>query len=502
MTETLRTYEEINRKIKKGTIRVVTADEMTKIVEEEGVEVAARDIDIVTTGTFGPMCSSGAFLNFGHSDPPIKMEHVWLNDIHCYHGNAAVDVYIGATRMSDTRPFEYGGGHIIEDLTAGKEVTLYATAYATDCYPRTHVETNISLEDINQAILVNPRNCYQRYSCAVNSQNRTYFTYMGKLLPNFGNASYSGTGELNPLCNDPDYETIGIGTRIFLGGGVGYIWGEGTQHDPKNGFGNLFVSGNLKKMSAKFLQGAILEKYGTSLYVGLGIPIPILNKGLARKTGISDAEISTKVVDYGIRRRNRPVLQTISYKELKSGYILIHDKKVKVNCLSSVRKAREIADELKRWIEEGTFYLTSPIERLPRDVVFKPMKVTSEAFLVENVMGPAITCRSDASIDDVARLIIEKSTNHIMVCQNKKLVGIVTSFDITRAIAEHIPDVEHISTKNVITAHPEDSIQFAARKMEEHGISALPVVNKENNILGMVTSEDLSKLLGRRKFRT
>ncbi|MFX0137801.1 MAG: homocysteine biosynthesis protein, partial [Candidatus Hodarchaeota archaeon] len=65
MSKNIRTYEEINQKIKNGDVQVITADQMTKLVENEGIEVAAKDIDVVTTGTFGAMCSSGAFLNFG-----------------------------------------------------------------------------------------------------------------------------------------------------------------------------------------------------------------------------------------------------------------------------------------------------------------------------------------------------------------------------------------------------------------------------------------------------
>ncbi|MEJ2281373.1 MAG: homocysteine biosynthesis protein, partial [Candidatus Bathyarchaeota archaeon] len=194
-----RTITEINQKIKSGDVQVVTAEEMKKIVESSGIEVAYRDIDVVTTGTFGAMCSSGAIINTGHS-------------------GAAVDLYIGATMMSETQPFEYGGGHVIEDLISGKEVEVRATSYGTDCYPRTKLDTSITKEDLNQFYLLNFRNCYQRYVCATNSRDEIIYTYMGKLLPKFRNATYSGAGSLNPLMNDPDYETIGIGTRIFLGG--------------------------------------------------------------------------------------------------------------------------------------------------------------------------------------------------------------------------------------------------------------------------------------------
>ena len=67
-----RTIEEINQKIRNGDVQVLTAEEMKKLVESSGVEVAFKEVDVVTTGTFGAMCSSGAVINLGHSDPPIK----------------------------------------------------------------------------------------------------------------------------------------------------------------------------------------------------------------------------------------------------------------------------------------------------------------------------------------------------------------------------------------------------------------------------------------------
>ncbi|HMK46664.1 MAG TPA: homocysteine biosynthesis protein, partial [Methanocella sp.] len=108
----LRTIEEINEKIKEGSVNVVTAEEMTSLVQEIGAESAARQVDVVTTGTFGAMCSTGVFLNFGHSDPPIKMQKVWINDVEAYTGVAAVDAYLGATQLSETRGMEYGGAHV------------------------------------------------------------------------------------------------------------------------------------------------------------------------------------------------------------------------------------------------------------------------------------------------------------------------------------------------------------------------------------------------------
>ncbi|TFG20797.1 MAG: CBS domain-containing protein [Promethearchaeota archaeon] len=487
-----KTYAEINEKIKNGNVVVVTAEEMIKIVEEKGITVAAEEVDIVTTGTFGPMCSSGAFLNFGHADPPIKYEHLWLNEVHAYHGNAAADCYIGCTRMADVRPFEYGGGHVIEDLVAGKPIRIRGNSYTTDCYPLAEVDTELTIKDLNQAILCNPRNAYQRYVCAVNSSDRTLYTYMGKLLPRFGNAHFAGAGALNPLTNDPDYETIGIGTRIFLGGGIGYIMGEGTQHSPKSRFGTLFLKGDLKQMTSEYLKGVTYPKYGTSMFVGVGIPIPILNEGLAKKTAISDNEVLTDVVDYGIPRRDRPILRQVSYKELKSGFVELNGKFIKCSSLSSIFYARKIAETLKKWIKNGEFLLNPPAETLSTETICKPLKQISELKFVKDLKKKAIICYDDCDIKIVAEKIIQNNMNHIVITNRAKiLLGIVTSFDITKALAQNKTELKEIITKRVVTASDNDPIEIAARKMRNNNISALPVIDDNKKVVGIITSEEL-----------
>jgi CBS domain-containing protein len=321
---------------------------------------------------------------------------------------------------------------------------------------------------------------------------------MGKLLPRMHNATYSGAGELNPLMNDPDYETIGIGTRIFLGGTQGYVIGEGTQHEAKSQNGTLMVRGNAKGMSAEFLRGASFTRYGTTLYVGLGVPIPILNEGLAKKTAIRDEEIFTSVVDYGVPRRDRPKLAKVSYKELKSGSISVGEKRIKVSSLSSLKTARKVAETLKQWIIDGRFFLSAPVERLPLDDTFKPMKQTSATPYVVNVMQPAVTCKQNEEVRAIAERIVTKSVNHIIVVDDGgKLTGIVTSWDVTRAMAQGKQALIDIMTKRVITIKPDEPLETASKRMAQHNISALPVIDTEKKVLGIVTSEDVSRLLGR-----
>ena len=500
MTE--KSIEEINARIEDGSVRVVTADRMGDIVDEVGTEKAVDEVDVVTTGTFGPMCSSGVFINFGHADPPIKMERVWLNDVKAYAGIAAVDVYLGATQVSEEKGMNYGGGHVIEDLVAGKPIQMRATSHGTDCYPRKELETTITLEDLNQAVMFNPRNSYQRYACATNSTDRTLYTYMGTLLPNYRNVNYSGAGALSPLPNDPDFETIGVGTRIFLCGAGGYVVGRGTQHDPVNRFGTVMVTGDLKEMNKEFLKGATFYGYGATLYVGVGIPIPILNERMAKNTAIRDADIVTDVVDYGVGRRERPVLRTVTYEELKSGMIDLEGKEVSTSSLSSYFVAQNVAEELKRKIEQGTFFLSLPVERLPADTVFKPMKQTELPLVKDVMIRDVAPIRDSASIADAAQLIMESQSTHLPVISgDEKLVGMVTAWDISAAVAKRHEELAEIMTKKVITAVLDEPLELVIRKMERSNISALPVIDEKRKVIGMVTSDGIARLMRKKKWQ-
>jgi uncharacterized protein (DUF39 family) len=375
-----KTYEEINAKIAAGQAVVVTAEEIIDIAAKEGVVEAARKVDVVTTGTFAPMCSSGAFINIGQSSPVIRTTKTWFNNVPAYSAIAAVDCYLGATAVCEEDPlnkyhpgeFNYGGGHVIQDLVAGKQVHVRAESYGTDCYPNLAIEKTVTLKDLPNAILCNPRNGYQNYNCAVNRSDKTKYTYMGTLKPNMANANYSTSGCLSPLFNDPYLKTIGLGTRIFLGGAQGYVTWTGTQHKkdvdrglngvPLSGAGTLSVIGDLKQMSPEWLVGQSIRGYGVSLSVGLGIPIPILNEEILKYTSVSDEEIFTQIIDYGYDypKGISKSYGQVSYAELKSGTIMIKGEPVPTVPLSSMVKARKIAQILKTEIQKSRFYIGVP----------------------------------------------------------------------------------------------------------------------------------------------
>ncbi len=378
-----KSYEEINHRIAKGEAVVVTAEEIIPMVQEMGIKETAKKVDVVTTATFGPMCSSGAFLNFGHSEPPIRMNKIWLNGVPASGGLAAVDTYIGATEEAERHVKNYGGAHVIEDLIAGKKVLLKAYGNGTDCYPNKEVEGYIDINSINEAFLFNPRNAYQNYGVALNSSEEILYTYMGVLLPGYGNATYSTAGQLSPLLNDPYCRTIGAGTPIFLGGAQGFVAWNGTQFKSEckrgdNGVpigtgATLSLIGDMKEMSTDYIKAAIFENYGISLFVGVGIPIPILDEEMVAFASVEDKDIFTFVYDYSVPSRSRPVLAKVNYQDLRSGEIEVEGRRIPTAPLSSLVKAREIADKLKDWVKKGEFLLNPPVQKLPANKSVKPL---------------------------------------------------------------------------------------------------------------------------------
>ncbi|MBW4648895.1 MAG: homocysteine biosynthesis protein [Kastovskya adunca ATA6-11-RM4] len=388
----MRTIAEINDKISRQSAVVRTVTELKVRVAEVGVTQAAKETDVITTGTFEPMESSGAMINLGHTDPPIKIRKCWLDGVPAYAGFGAVDLYLGATQMVDYTGMgdipdveeskERGGGHVIEDLIAGKAIQLRATGQVTDCYPRASFETTITRETINQFYLFNPRNLYQNFIVGVNGGDRPLFTYLGPLQPRLSNAVYSNPGAISPLLNDPDLQLVGIGTQIFLGGAIGYIAWEGTQHfplqkrlpnrTPVGPAATLALIGDAKQMHPQWVRGCYFKNYGPSLMLGVGVPLPVLNAEVVKRCAVQDKDIVAPVVDFSIPRRVRPTFGLVSYAQLKTGRITIEGKSVRAAPLASLFRSQQVALSLKQWIERGEFMLTEPVATIPTDRSFLP----------------------------------------------------------------------------------------------------------------------------------
>ncbi|MHA2283381.1 MAG: CBS domain-containing protein [Promethearchaeota archaeon] len=108
----------------------------------------------------------------------------------------------------------------------------------------------------------------------------------------------------------------------------------------------------------------------------------------------------------------------------------------------------------------------------------------------KDIMIKIPTIDVSRSIQEAAALMVEKNSGIVAVLSEDKLVGVVTDWDITAAVASNSYDarLDNIMTKEVITASPDFSILDIVRELEQYQISAMPVV-QEGKVLGMVNSD-------------
>jgi CBS domain-containing protein len=86
-----------------------------------------------------------------------------------------------------------------------------------------------------------------------------------------------------------------------------------------------------------------------------------------------------------------------------------------------------------------------------------------------------------------------------VVSSDGRIEGMVTSWDIAKAVARRLTDLRQITTAPVVTTNADEPIEDAIRKMEDHRISALPVIDAEEKVIGLVTHEAMGSLMGRCK---
>ena len=376
MVSMIRTYEEINEKIESGKANVISAFEAKSVIKDKGVKSFLNNVDVVTCASFEMNTNASLYMSFGQTDPLIYFSEAYLNDVLAYP-TGPTDLLLSSVAFSKDKP-EYGGAHIIEDLVAGKDVHLKVSGKNLQVFPNRDFETWFKLDDLNCINLFLNQAINQNDIVATNSGDIDINSHMGTLIAHLENSTYNSSSFLNPLINDPLCKTIGVGTRVWIAGGVGYITGYGSNHNPaqrKNEYGvpvgnavTLSAIGDLRGMKKKWIRGGYLKSFGPVLYVGVGVPIPVLNEEIVNFLAITDEHIHTTMFDFSIPRRTKPILGQCPYSELRTSTILINKKSTLSAPLSSMSGAIEICNLTKEAILEKTLFLSKPLEPINMNV--------------------------------------------------------------------------------------------------------------------------------------
>jgi CBS domain-containing protein len=180
----------------------------------------------------------------------------------------------------------------------------------------------------------------------------------------------------------------------------------------------------------------------------------------------------------------------------------LNGEEIRTSSLSSFRKARLIAETLKDWVRQGKMELSLPTRAINHLKQVRPLYETVKGPRVLDIMDRQVVSIGEGEeIKTAAQTLLKGETNHLPVINRDGiLVGIVTTFDVSKAVANpgKASLVRDIMKTKVITTTPDEAVDIAVRKLEQHNISALPVVDAHHHVVAMLTAIDLGKLLGGR----
>ncbi len=306
------TFSEIQDKIDQGEVVILTAQEICDRVRK-GDRIKFGDIDVVTTATSALMSGTYAVLSFKVAEPDtfIKAQKVWINNVPAQVGPCPnerigiLDLIVLGTEPSIKDP-DYGGGDLFKDLVSGKQVQV-----KIETIEGQHLTSFTTLQQIPHAMLHASRNAFKNYLAFVNPGKDAVSTifHSEMMKGNYEEMSFCGCGELNPLENDPELKTIGIGTKVLINGAPGFVTGAGTRSSADNP--NLTGFADMHAMNPD-LMGGFATGHGPDIITTWAVPIPILDKNMLMHILTLDEQIPLKVVDV----RNRKPIFEITYEDV------------------------------------------------------------------------------------------------------------------------------------------------------------------------------------------
>lgn len=164
----------------------------------------------------------------------------------------------------------------------------------------------------------------------------------------------------------------------------------------------------------------------------------------------------------------------------------------------AARQARDAV--IRRNMQELVRLLAADPDLLPceaaEQISIRRISSRERSRTAGELMETAITVQSACTIQDAALDLIDTGSSLLAIVDEQgALVGVVTQWDITRAVADGLDPnlpIEKIMTRHVISAEPDESLIEVARKLEYYEISALPVV-KDQQVLGLISTDLLAR---------
>lgn len=165
---------------------------------------------------------------------------------------------------------------------------------------------------------------------------------------------------------------------------------------------------------------------------------------------------------------------------------------------AAAEKYRE--EVIRKNMRELIDLLSSDADMLPREasehISVRRIAARESGRTAQELMTPIPTINVSCTVKEAATKLVEADSPIIAVIESQsKLAGVVTEWDITRAMAQgslNDQPIEKIMTRGVVSASPNDGILDMVRKLEYYEISAMPVVDSEG-VQGMISADVLAR---------
>ena len=359
----------------RGDLQVCTAAEFRDRVAELGLEQAFRHTHVVVASEAGFTAQASLVLHLGPSDPPIRIERCRLGPAEAAGGHGNTDLVL---------PIQSGGAAALEALLQGQQLPFSASGQASPQQPRQELETQLSLDQIGAGQLLLHRAIAENGVVAVSSRDGLTPTPWGPVLGPMGSALFSCAGAGSIGMTMPGLQALGPGSPVLVAGAVGWVSGTGAGHNPqvrRQASGHALspgascaVSVDLHGLERRWIRACEQRQEGSGLLVAMAAPVPLVDLAAARQAACGNEQLQAPVLDYGIPRRVRPSLGSVSYAQLLSGKVSLGEQRIRCAPAHSPRLAEEIGAELCERLRAGLFPIRLPLVGLPQRPALLPLE--------------------------------------------------------------------------------------------------------------------------------
>ncbi len=364
-----RSGDDLRQRQRQGLLRVRLAGEFRRLVADAGLAEAYAATDVVVAADAVFTDQASLVLNLGPTDPPIRLRDPQIGGVAALAGGAGGDLVLPiGGRAEGARS---AGAQVLANLLAGARLELSATGDPTPLQPRRELHTHLDLERIGNGRLLLHRGIVENGVVAVSSASGVIHTGWGPLLGPFANALFTAAGADSIGLAMPGLALLGPGSPVLVGGGIGWVIGTGSAHQPnprRLSSGHARTPGavaalsvDLHALDRRWVRACYFEGHGSALLVAIAAPIPLLDGQIAAQASTPDQALEAPVLDVSIPRRIKPSFGGVSYGALKAGRIMVAGHGIAAAPSHSPRLALGLAEELVERLRSDRFPLRLPL---------------------------------------------------------------------------------------------------------------------------------------------